>query len=131
MIKHYFITSIRNISRNRIYSLINLAGLTFGLVSCMLIFQYVIFENSADGFHNNVDNIYRVSFKTVASGSTPKTFSQIHMGAGQAFKDDIPEVESFARIRADFFQEGPTISHIYSGDKVAFKDLRSIVADSS
>ena len=131
MIKHYFITSIRNISRNRIYSLINLAGLTFGLVSCMLIFQYVIFENSADGFHANANNIYRVSFKTVASGGTPKTFSQIYLGAGQGFKDDIPEVESFARIRADFFQEGPTISHTYSGDKVAFKDLRSIVADSS
>lgn len=131
MIKHYFITAIRNISRNRIYSLINLAGLTFGLVSCMLIFQYVIFENSADGFHTNVGNIYRVSFKTVASGGTPKTFSQIHMGAGQAFKDEIPAVESFARIRADFFQEGPTISHIRSGDKVAFKDLRSIVVDSS
>jgi putative ABC transport system permease protein len=131
MIKHYFTTAIRNISRNRIYSLINLAGLTFGLVSCMLIFQYVIFENSADGFHANVDNIYRVSLKTVASGGTPKTFSQIHMGAGQAFKDEIPGVQSFARIRADFFQEGPTISHIYSGDKVAFKDLRSIVVDSS
>jgi putative ABC transport system permease protein len=131
MWKNYFITAMRNIARNRTYSLINLAGLTFGLASSMLIFQYVIYENSADGFHEKVDRLYRVAFRIVSSGGTPNVRSQIHLGAGEAFKEEIPAVKNFARIRADFFQEGATISYIHNGENKTFKDIRSILVDST
>lgn len=131
MWKNYLITALRNFSRNRTYSLINLTGLTFGLVSSMLIFQYVILENSADSFHTKGDYIYRVAFKKVASGGTPEMMSQVFLGMGEAFKAELPAVENVARIRADFFQEGPTISYTHSGEKIAFKDIRSIIVDST
>jgi putative ABC transport system permease protein len=131
MWKNYFITAVRNFSRNRTYSLINLLGLTFGLVCSMLIFQYVFFENSADLFHANSDRIYRVAFKRAMSQGTPEVISQVFLGAGEAFREEIPSVENFTRIRADFFQEGPTISHSAGDKQVAFKDIRSIVVDST
>jgi putative ABC transport system permease protein len=132
MWRNYILTAFRNISRNAVYSVINLAGLTVGLVCSMLIFQYVIFEHSADTFHENFDNLHRVAVRASTAGDTPETISQLPYEAGDAFKDEVPAIENFSRIRADFFQECPTISTETSlGGKVVYKDLRSIIVDTT
>ncbi len=41
MLKNYFKTTFRNLARNKIYSFINIAGLSFGLTCAMLIMLYV------------------------------------------------------------------------------------------
>ncbi len=131
MWKNYLTTALRNFSKSRTYSLLNLTGLTLGLICSMLIFQFVIFERSADHFHSQSDRLYRVAIKITTGGGTPKTGAQFVLGAGEAFKADLPEVEDFVRIRADFFQEGPTISYTASAKKKVFKDIRSIIVDST
>jgi putative ABC transport system permease protein len=131
MWKNYFITATRNIARNKTYSVINLAGLTFGLVASMLIFQYVICENSADEFHEKINQLHRVTLKVADGTGTSDTQSQIYLSAGPAFGEEIPAINNFTRIRADFFQECPTISYTNNGEKKVFKDLRSIMVDSS
>ena len=131
MLKNYFTTALRNIVKHKTYSAINLAGLTLGLACSMLIFQYVIVEKGADGFHKKADQIYRVAFQTSVHGQVKETFSQIFYGAGEAYATEIPELENFTRIRADFFQEGPTVSLIEGGNHLAFKDIRSIIVDST
>ena len=60
MIKNYFKTALRNLLRNKIYSFINIAGLSIGLACAMLIILYVKDEVSYDRFHSNVGNIYRI-----------------------------------------------------------------------
>lgn len=131
MWKNYLTTAVRNFSRNMTYSVLNLAGLTLGLVCSMLIFQFVIFEHSADEFHEKKDRLYRVAVTSVTAGGTPVTGAQFFLGAAEAFKDEIPDVEEATRIRADFFQEGPTITHTEGGEMTAFKDIRSIIVDST
>jgi putative ABC transport system permease protein len=131
MWKNYFITAFRNMARNRTYSLINLLSLTFGLISAMLIFQFVIYEKSADEFHQKVDHLYRVVFKTSDGQGASHTNAQIYLTAAPAFDQEIPAVNSFARIRADFFQESPTISYTSNGERKVFKDIRSIMVDTS
>ena len=131
MLKNYFKTALRNIARHKIYSAINLAGLTLGLACSMLIFQYVTIEKGADGFHKNVNQIYRVAFKSEVNGQIKETYSQIFFGAGEVFAAEIPELENFTRIRADFFQEGPTINPIDDESHYAFKDICSIIVDST
>lgn len=131
MLRNYITTCLRNIFRAPTYSLINLAGLTMGLVSCMLVFQYVFFENEADGFHNGGDAIYRVALKTVTNQGTPETQAQLFLGAGDAFKREVGGVENFTRIRADFFQEGPTLSYTTGSDRVAIKDVAALIVDST
>jgi putative ABC transport system permease protein len=131
MWKNYFVTAMRNIARNRTYSIINLVGLTFGLVSSMLIFQFVIYEKSADRFHEKFDLIHRVTFKVADGGGTSETQSQIYLTAAEAFKDEIPAVTNMARLRADFFQECPTLSHTIGGERKTYKDIRSIMVDST
>lgn len=61
MIKNYFITALRNLTRYKVYSLINILGLSFAIASVLLIFIYVKHETTYDTFHNSSDRIYRVA----------------------------------------------------------------------
>ena len=60
MIKNYFKIAFRNLARNKVYSFINIAGLSLGLACAMLIILYVKDEVSYDRFHTERNHIYRV-----------------------------------------------------------------------
>lgn len=58
--KNIFLVSWRNLVRDRFYALINITGLTIGMVSSLFLLIYVMDELSYDRYHKNSDNIYRV-----------------------------------------------------------------------
>ena len=60
MIKNYFKIAWRNLKKNKIFSLINILGLTIGITGCMMIFLFIMNEFSFDSFHKDEKNIYRV-----------------------------------------------------------------------
>lgn len=60
MFKNYFKTAWRNLKRNKLFSVINVLGLTLGITVCMMIFLFIMNEFSVDNFHSNGKNIYRV-----------------------------------------------------------------------
>ena len=60
MIKNYLKIAFRNLWRHRVFSLLNITGLTVGMVAFFLIFLYVHFELSYDSFHSKADRIYRI-----------------------------------------------------------------------
>ena len=60
MLKNYFRISLRNLKRNKGYTLINILGLASGIAICLLIFLVIRFETSFDNFHKKHDRIYRV-----------------------------------------------------------------------
>jgi len=60
MFKNYLKTALRSLVRNRLYTFINVFGLTVGLASCMFIFLYINNELSYDKFHHNPDRVYRL-----------------------------------------------------------------------
>ncbi|HEV3224859.1 MAG TPA: ABC transporter permease, partial [Puia sp.] len=92
-------TAVRNLLRNKVYSFINIAGLSLGLACCMLIFLYSKDEVSYDRFHKNKENIYRiVANMTNPQGITNK-FSSTGMMPGPEFKRQIPEIEDYVRIK--------------------------------
>lgn len=61
MIKNYFKIAWRNLSKNKVFSMINILGLTIGITVCLMIFVFIMNEFSFDNFHEKKDNIYRVS----------------------------------------------------------------------
>ena len=96
MFKNYFKTAFRNLARNKIYSFINIAGLSLGLASAMLIMLYVKDEVSFDRFHKNVNNIYRIVSKT------PKREQKMVLTGplqGPRFTQNVPGIKSFVRMR--------------------------------
>jgi len=98
MFKNYFKTALRNLARNKVYSFINVAGLSLGLACAMLIMLYVKDETSFDKFHKNVDNIYRVVLKSNQQGQE-KEISNTGFLPGPRFTQNIPGINSFVRVQ--------------------------------
>jgi putative ABC transport system permease protein len=101
MFKSYFKLAIRNLSRNKIYSFINIAGLSLGLASAMLIILYVKDEVSYDRFHAGVNQIYRVT----SVGFDKKENKNNYTGntgylQGPRYSAHIPEILSFVRVQS-------------------------------
>jgi putative ABC transport system permease protein len=61
MLKNYFITAINNLIKNKLYSVINIAGLAIGLAACIIIALYVRDQYSYDRQWEDSDRIYRVT----------------------------------------------------------------------
>ena len=91
MIRNYFKSAFRNLARNKVYSFINMAGLSLGLACAILIMLYVKDEVSFDRFHKNVNSIYRIE-RNHKNGSTG--FLQ-----GPRFTQNVPGIKSFVRVQ--------------------------------
>lgn len=60
MVKNFLLVAIRNLKRNGLYSIINIAGLAIGIVCSVLILLWVADETSFDSFHPKADRLYQV-----------------------------------------------------------------------
>lgn len=100
MFKNYFKTAFRNFRRNKVYSLINVLGLSIGLACGMLIILYVKDELSYDRFHEKASDIYRISMKEIQpDGSLKGQGGYTGYFPGPRFKASIPEIRAFLRIQ--------------------------------
>lgn len=99
MIRNYFKIAWRNLIKNKIYSSINLLGLTIGMTCFILIALYIQFEISFDKFHEKSDRIYRIVQQQ--KGNTFRGtdfFALAPLPLSEAMKKDFPEVESITNI---------------------------------
>lgn len=97
MIRNYLKTAWRNIRKNKLFSFINILGLSIGIATCFIIMLYVQDELSYDRFNKNADNIARVVFHADINGG--KIDESVSMPpVAQTMKRDFPEVEDATRI---------------------------------
>jgi putative ABC transport system permease protein len=94
MIKHYFILSVRSIVRNKVFSLINITGLTVGLMAFFLITQYVSFETGFDRFHSDYQRLFRVVTEQRQNGEVINTSATSYLGVRQLIQENFPDVKS-------------------------------------
>jgi putative ABC transport system permease protein len=97
MFRNYFKITIRNLVRNKIFSFINIAGLSMGLACCILILLYTKDEVSFDRFHAKKDQLFQLTCHRISDGED-KHFAIAAMVQGPAFREAIPEVEEFVRV---------------------------------
>ena len=101
MLKNYFKIAWRNLKRNKIYSLINILGLSIGLSCAMLIILYVKDEVSYDRFHSNVGNMYRIVTQAIdKNGNKGRKDPTTGYLQGPRFSQNIPEIKSFVRVQS-------------------------------
>lgn len=101
MFKNYFKITWRNLSRNKVFSLINISGLSVGLACCMLIFLYAKDEVSYDRFHKRQAEIYRITSTNTAPDGASRKSGITGMMPGPTFKRTIPEITDFVRLQSD------------------------------
>ncbi len=103
MFKNYFTIALRNLSRHKVYTFINIAGLSIGLACAMLILLYVKDEVSYDRFHANVQNIYRITTQSVdKDGKMGRKDGNTGYFQGPRFTKNVPGIKTFVRVQSDF-----------------------------
>ncbi len=124
MIRNYLTVAVRNLLRQPVYSLINIAGLAIGMAACILIVLYIQDELGYDRYHRNADRIYRIVDDFESGGQTIQTAGS-PLSWAPALKRDYPEVEQFARMR------GTATAWLYKVGDAQFYEKKVIWAEAS
>ncbi len=96
MLTNYIKIAIRNILRNKLYSTINILGLSIGMACVILLFLFIRDELSYDKYHLKHDRIYMVQ-TGVKSGTEEKFGIYSPLALGPALKDEYPVIEESVR----------------------------------
>ncbi len=98
MLKNYFKVALRNIQKQKFFSIINILGLSIGIAGALFISLYIFSELSYDRFNEKGERTYRISLhgklseqEIYTTNSSPPMF--------KALVDEIPEVEEASRVR--------------------------------
>jgi putative ABC transport system permease protein len=100
MLKNYLTVAVRNILRHKVYSIINIAGLSVGMACTILILLWVQYELSFDRYHENADQIYRLGLKLQTS-KIKDSIASNGVPAGPILEKKFPEVLKACRFRKE------------------------------
>ena len=115
--------TIRNFRSQKLFSFVNIAGLTIGIVAASLILIYISYELSFDRFHKNSGQIFRV-YGTFTMGDKNQAWVLTPNPLGPFLQNKFPEIEKTVRITRLYK------GLVSSGDKNFFED-RIVLADST
>ena len=122
MFKNYIKIVIRNIRKQKIYSIINISGLSIGMACTFLILLWVQDELSYDKFHKNIDRLYRVLDYEEYTPGDAVTFTSNPPLLASVLKSEFAEIENAIRFRR---MNGVTITYkeqTFSEDDFAVTD---------
>jgi ABC-type antimicrobial peptide transport system permease subunit len=102
MLKNFFKTSIRNLWKNKGFSLINISGLAVGMAGAILILLWIQNELSYDQFHAKKDRLYMAYNRQVFDGKL-QCWANTPYPLGPALKLECPEVEATSRLSYNSF----------------------------
>jgi putative ABC transport system permease protein len=100
MFKTYFNTMIRNLSRNKTYSFLNIFGLAIGIACAGLIFLWVEDEVNYDSFNAKKNRLYFVRVNQIYDTYTA-TFSSTPGVMAPAMQAEIPGIANTCRVTED------------------------------
>ncbi len=97
MFRNYFISALRHLSKGRLYTFINIFGLSTGVAACLLITLFVHNELSYDAWNPNADRIYRVHTE-IKFGPNHVKLANGPAPVASALQHDYPEIEATCRL---------------------------------
>lgn len=94
MLQSYLKIAIRSLWKNRLFSIINVAGLALGIAAFILIFEYVAFERSVNMFHQNLPSLYRMQ----ESRPTGDIYLQMAPAVAPLLQKEFKDVKAYCRV---------------------------------
>src|SRR6185437_10254970 len=96
MFKNYLKIALRNLWKNKIFSAINIIGLSLGKAVCIIIILFVQYEKNFDSIHTK--NIYRLDEVQSWEGMVePQDVALSMPPMGPSLKNDFPQVKNYTR----------------------------------
>jgi putative ABC transport system permease protein len=100
MLRNNIVLAIRNITRNKAYSLLNITGIALGTSAFLLILQFVSREKSFNTFHKNLHQLHRLVYTSPDGSSWP----EMEPGIGPLIKEQFPKIQDFCRYESGIAQ---------------------------
>ncbi|MCP4725773.1 MAG: FtsX-like permease family protein [bacterium] len=97
MLKNYAKVAVRNLVRLKVYSFINILGLSVSIGCCIVFFLLLEKEYSSDRFHDNAERIFLVGY-TLQGDDNGQRWGNSPLPVGPALESDFPQVEQAVRI---------------------------------
>lgn len=123
MIRNYFLLAIKNLRKQKLFSVLNIAGLTVGITCCFLIYIFILNEFSFDNFHRNGKDIYRVMRVGELNGDR-REIPYVSIPYGPALMNDFP---SYIRQQVRVMQD----NELFSMGTTSFNEKQVILTDSN
>ena len=124
MFRNYLKIAVRNLIKNKLFSFINIIGLSLGIASSILIFLFIRNELSYDRFHENADRLYRIYITEDPPDRDAFSYVEAPYNLAGALENSFPEVEHAVRmeIRTDVikFAEKSFTQRYHLVDQVFF-----------
>jgi putative ABC transport system permease protein len=97
MIKNYFTIAWRSLTKNKVFSFINMSGLAIGLACCMLISGFLYQELTYDTYSANSNQLYRVNLGVAENGGS-SVYPMVDIAVGEGMKNAYPEIVASTRL---------------------------------
>lgn len=125
MLQNYWKIAIRSLLRTKIYSLINIAGLSLGVTCCLLLALYVNDEFTYDRHHERLGDLYRIGTQFESDAIGFDKLASVSPPIPMTIKDELPEIEAAARLVPTFAE------NLIQYDNNKFYESKAYVADST
>jgi len=99
MLKNYFKTAIRNLAKNRFFTILNVFTLALGMSISLMFIALLSFIYSYDEFHTNMDRIYRVTTQIHDKEENP-VYASAPVGLAEKLKEEFAGVDQVVRVQA-------------------------------
>jgi putative ABC transport system permease protein len=126
MLKNYFKIAFRNIIRTKVYSFINIFGLSLGVACCLLLSLYVQDEFTYDRHHQRINDLYRINTQVEGDLAGFDKLASVSPPIAMTLKDELPEVEAATRAVAPFGG-----ANLIQYEDKKFYEPSALVADST
>ena len=121
MIKNYLLVAVKHLRKQKLFSFINILGLTVGITCCFMIFLFILNELSYDGFHKNGKNIYRIYRVGTTNGET-REIPYLSPPYATALLNDYPDaVQKAVRVMVD--------NDLISYNNISFNERKVYLTD--
>lgn len=98
MWENYLKIAFRNLRKNKLFSALNISGLSIGMAVCILILLFVNYERDFDAIHTK--NIYRLNEVQKWEGMVaPQNVALSMFPMGPTLKEEFPEILNYVRVR--------------------------------
>ncbi len=130
MIRNYLKLAWRNLMKNKVFSFINIFGLSVGLTCCILITIYIFHETSYDRYHERAKQIYRLGTVFIDQGVEERGLNS-SAPLGRMLQQEYPEIEASARA-LNLFRDDKTLFQLNENGTVkSLYETKGFLADSN
>lgn len=129
MLANYLTIAFRNLLSNKLFSLINVLGLSIGLVACLLIVQYVSVKWSYDRFLPHSESIYRIALDKNQEGGRRYQTAANYGALAVEVKESFPEILAAGRAFRTYIVGNCIFSAQRNGERVQFEEKQFFHAD--